>query len=462
MAGAGEDFYTGAIAGKHGSGMNQGIRLGGVFLGASLLVVAGLFPVSAPAVDLGESWRLALQSDPELAAARAELDALGERVLQTRASLLPQMELQANTSDNKRVIHGPGSDEGFNNHDWGATLTQPIVDFPDWYGLKAARSEDGQRQAELAARIQALMVTTATEYFDVLRAIDDQASAQAAETAFASRLEQTKEKFDVGLIAITDVHEAQAAHDAARVERIIADGVIDIRREILESRIGRPFERVAALVPDMPVEMPEPMDRDQWIAVAMDRNQNLEAARRAVEGARLVTISRRSEHLPEVDLFASYIHSVQGGASFLGGKVDNRVLGLRLTVPLLSGGRTSARVREAHYLEISSGEQVRAVERDIRQSIRLVHRQAATNVIQLQALKQALVSARSALQATETGYEVGTRNAVEVLQARQAMHRAERDHANARYDYVINMLRLQEAAGTLSANDIQALNRWLQ
>ncbi len=416
----------------------------------------------AHALNLSEAWQAALQRDPELAAARADLNALGERVLQTRANLLPQMELQANTSDNKRIIHGPGLDEGFNNHDWSATLTQPIIDFAAWYGLKAAQAEDIQRQAELAARVQALMVTTATEYFDVLRAIDDQASAQAAETAFGSRLEQIQERFDVGLIAITDVHEAQAAYDAARVERVISDGIIDIRREILESRVGQPFERVAPLVSEMPMEMPEPMDRDVWIGVALDNNQNLAAAREAVQRAGLETRSRRAEHLPDIDLIANYTHSVQGGASFLGGKIDNRVLGLRLTVPVVSGGRTTARVREAKYLELSATEQVRAVERDIKQSIRLVHRQAATNVLQLRALKLAMVSARSALEATETGYEVGTRNAVEVLQARQAMHQAERDYANARYDYVLNMLRLQEAAGTLSEQDLHALNRWLR
>lgn len=442
--------------------MSPRTRAFGGQLWVALWILAGLVSGPAQAIDLSEAWRLALDSDPELAGARADHGALGEQVLQSRANLLPQLELQANTSDNKRVIHGPGRDEGFNNHDWNATLTQPIVDVADWYGLKATRAEGARSQAELAAREQALMIATATEYFDVLRAIDDQASAQAAETAFASRLEQTREKFDVGLIAITDVHEAQAAFDAAKVDRIISDGVIDIRREVLESRIGRSFERVAALAQDMPIELPEPMDRDVWIRVAMDHNQNLAAAREAVEGARLQTQSRKAEHLPEVDLFANYSHSVQGGASFLGGKVDNRALGLRLTVPLLSGGRTSARVREAHYLETSAAEQLRTVVRDIKQSIRLIHRQAATNVIQVQALKQALVSASSALQATETGYEVGTRNAVEVLQARQAMHQAERDYANARYDYVVNVLRLQEAAGTLSSQDIHALNRWLQ
>lgn len=428
---------------------------------ALVLLGAGVCPSTATALDLAGAWSMALQNDPELAAARADLQASDARVLQTRSSLLPQAELTASTSDNKRVIQGSSS-EGFNNHDWGASLTQPVFNVADWYNLQASRAGHAQARAEFSARVQALMVTTATEYFDVLRAIDDLSSAGAAEQAFASQLEQARERFDVGLVAMTEVHEAQAVHDAARVDRIIQDGIIDIRREILESRIGQPFERVAALADDFPLELPEPMDREAWIRVALEHNQQLQAVRESVSSADLTLNARRAEHLPDIDFFATYRHNVQGGANFLGGKIDNRVLGLRFTLPISSGGLTSARVREAQALQLSAAEQVRAAERDVRENIRVVHRQVASDVLRIQALAQSVVSARSALEATETGYEVGTRNAVEVLQSRQAMHQAERDHANARYDYVVNLLRLKEAAGTLNPEDILALNRWLR
>ncbi len=430
-------------------------------LACLLALAAGAVPAPALALDLSEAWQLASEHDPELAAARADLQATDARTFQTRAALLPQAELSASTSDNKRVIQGRAS-EGFNNHDWGASLSQSVFNAADWYNLKAVRAVTARAQAEFSARIQGLMISTATAYFDVLRAIDDHASAKAAEEAFASQLEQTRERFDVGLVAITEVYESQAAYDTARVDRIILEGLVDIRREVLESRIGRPFSRVAELSGALPLELPDPMDREAWIRVALENNQTLQAARESMNGADLAVDARRAEHLPKVDFFANYNHNVQGGQNFLGGKIDNQVLGLRLTMPLMTGGLTSARVREAHYLQLSAEESARAIERDVRENIRIIHRQVSSDVLRIKAQELAVKSARSALDATQVGYEVGTRNAVDVLQSRQEMHSAERDFATARYDYVVNMLRLKEAAGTLSPQDINALNRWLQ
>ncbi len=425
--------------------------------GLTLLLASG----PAHAIDLDEAWRLALHHDPELASARMTLRADLEALPQARATLLPSVNLSANTSDNQRDIQGAFS-EGFNNHGWSASLTQPVFRLSEYFLFQEVQALSRQREAEFAVLQQGLITRVAEAYFGVLEAREELLSAGAEEEALASQLKQAQESHEVGLISMTDVHEAQAAYDLARVAHGQRQGELDIAIEILETLVGKPVAEVAELSSELPVREPEPKDREAWVETALAQNHTLQASLLASNVARKELKARKAEHLPTVDFVASYNRSVQGGLSFLGGKINNRTYSLEFNMPLFAGGRTRSRVREAGYRIEAARETTEQVRQRVAEDIRVLHRLVTLDVYNIRALEQAITSARSALQATEVGYEVGTRNSVEVLQARRAVFAAERDHAAARYQYVINTFRLKEVAGTLSPQDVQELSVWLK
>lgn len=433
-----------------------------VFIAA---ITAGILgSLQAPAawsLDLAEAWRLAAKNDPELSAAQFSMLADREARPQARSALLPNVQLSANTANQQRHIQGAGS-ENYNNHGWSASLTQAIFRPSEYFQYKGAKALTQRVESEFAARQQNLIVRVSSAYFDVLRSEDNLESARAEEKALESQYEQARERHEVGLIAMTDVHEAQAAHDLARVARIVRAGELDVAREVLESLVGSPFQDTSRLADEMPALPPDPSDREAWVQAALEGNHSLRAARHASDAAREDWRARKSEHLPTVDFVASHDRSVQGGVSFLGGKLENQTYSLQLRMPLYMGGLTQSRVREAEHRIGAAHAQFDDVMHQVREDIRVLHRMASTDVLNIKALKQSIVSARSALEATETGYEVGTRNVVDVLQAKRRVFAAERDYANARYDFLINTMRLKEAAGTLGPEDVEALNQWLK
>lgn len=418
-------------------------------------------PGVAGAIDLDEAWRLALRNDPELASARMTLRADLEALPQARATLLPSVNLSANTSDNQRDIQGAFS-EGFNNHGWSASLTQPVFRLSEYFLFQEIQALNRQREAEFAALQQGLITRVAEAYFGVLEAREELLSSGAEEEALASQLNQAKESHEVGLVSLTDVLEAQAAYDLARVAHGQHKGELDIAVEILETLVGQRIDEISELSPELPVREPDPEDREAWVETALRQNHTLQASMLAGNVARKELKARKAEHLPTVDFVASYNRTVQGGLSFLGGKINNRTYTLEFNMPLFAGGRTRSRVREAGYRIEAAQETSEQVRQRVAEDIRVLHRLVTLDVYNIRALKQAIASARSALKATEVGYEVGTRNSVEVLQARRAVFAAERDHAAARYQYVINTFRLKEVAGTLSPQDVQEISVWLR
>ena len=440
------------------------------------LIAALLLPVTpAQGEGLMEVYRKALSYDSELAAAKAARRAREAAVDESRAPLLPQLDAFGESAYTERNT----LDGHLTSHEYGLELSQPLFRANAWYGFQASQKQSKVAAAELSRAEQGLMLKVAEQYFNVLRAKDELDTAEAQEAALRRQWEQAKERYDVGLVATTEVEEARAGYDASRSQRIAAQSQLDIERESLARLTGQFPEALERLETDFPINSPSPDSPKAWARTALEQNWELKAQQLTVEATREQLSAARSEHLPTLDLFARVQRQHQDndfdvpGAGSTGGspalqpnpmeeypRTDTTV-GLSLNIPLYSGGGTQAGVRRVRSETEQAERELDTVRRNVRLDARSLFRRVTTNIQTINAQRQTIVSRRSALDATRAGYDVGTRNIVEVLDAEQNYYVALRDYANARYDYVLNTLRLKQVAGTLSPQDLQRLDRWL-
>lgn len=429
------------------------------------LTTALLASASLQAADLSTIYQQAASNDAEIAAARATREANGYNVTIARGALLPQASLNYSINQYDSELEAPSkpykADYDTNTLQLQASMT--LFNLNSWYSYQAAVTGDSAAGLELQLAEQQLLLRTAQAYFNVLRAQDNLSTAQAEEKAVKRSLEQTKQRFDVGLIAITDVHEAQAAYDLSYVNLLGQEAALDISYEALEQLTGQRFDRVVPLKADVAMEMPEPANVDDWVQSGLSKYAGVLLAEAGKDSVRLQRNAARSNHLPSVRLVGSYTDTEQY-QPVLGPDplpATSTVVGLELSVPLLAGGSLYGQSKQAALNYAAADYQLEKQRRDVRQNIRSLFRQVQTDTLNIKARKQAITSAQSALEATETGYRVGTRNIVEVLDAQKNLYRAQRDYANARYDYILNLLNLKFFAGTLNEGDLQALNGWL-
>lgn len=440
-----------------------------------LLLASGL----SHSDTLLEIYEEALDNDPELAAARAALEAGLESEKIGLSNLLPQISGNASygetDSDSKGELLGiipvdresEGDDTTFS-----VTLQQPVFDLGAWYTYKQGVVDTDAAVVQFKADQQEFIIRVATAYFDVLRAIDALQTALAEQAALESQLEQTRQRYEVGLTAITDVHEVQAQYDAAVAAVIAARGNLAIFYEALEVLTGEPTEAVAPIEPDFPVTDPVPTDRAAWVDFALKNNYSLQSAKLNSEFAELTAKARRSAHLPT--LRATLSHREADSSSDITDfttplpteqsseqeSADTRI-GLELSVPIYSGGRISAQRRQAYYQAMRAEDLFNLTKRQTIQLARSAHLAVETGVVRVEALRQAIVSSQSALEATQAGYEVGTRTLVDVLLAQRSLYQAQNNYYDALYTYIIDTLTLKQAAGTLSPEDVVELNQWL-
>lgn len=454
----------------------------GVFF-ACTLAVAGLVsavPGAAHATNLLDVYEAAQDNDPVLGAAQAGYAATRQAVPQARAGLLPSLNAQANTSWTERQFPGalvtdpntnlpvldpvtgePVSfpDQEFNEHGWSAQLSQPIVDMSAWYTLGSAKRNVRAAEFDLAGIEQELIVRVVVAYLNVLRAQDLLDTTTAEEAAVKRQLEQVQQRFDVGLVAITDVLESQAAYDGAVVRRIQADGDHDIFFQTLTTLSGESYDALDRLSDKLPIVDPQPLDEQAWVEAAMQGNLGILTAQQQLAAARRNVQARRSGHLPTIDATITQVRNVTGSPNFFNADTtEQTVYGLQLNVPIYNGGIVRSRAKEAVALREQAQEillnQQRTVTRDTRNFFQAV----ATDVVRVRARLKAIKSSQSALEATETGYEVGTRNIVDVLQAQQRLFASQFDYADSRYNYVIDLMRLKQVTGALADADIVELN----
>ncbi len=439
---------------------------------AGLLHAAPPAPATATRVDLLGVYQQALASDAELAAARADYLARREAVPQARAGLLPQLSGGASLSDARSELDQPSRRLERSGQLYQLSLSQALLRADRWFQLQAAKADSEQAALQLAATEQALILRSAEAYFAVLRAEDRLAASRAEEAALNRHLEQATARFEVGLAERTEVLEAQASHDSAHADRLLAERQVEDALQALSTLTDRDYRFVEGLRHSLPVSAPQPAEAQAWVDSALQRNLELQASGFAVSGAEQTLRQRKAGHAPTVELVAQYqqgdndrlgfSNSGQGGAPTYGGEARQQSIAVQLNIPLYSGGLTGAQVRES-YQRLSQREQLHeSLRRQVLQDTRNLHRAVRTDVSQVAARRQAIRSSQGALEATELGYEVGTRNLVDVLDAQRQLYQAVRQYNDSRYDYLLNQLRLKRSAGLLSPQDLEELAPWLK
>ena len=421
--------------------------------------------------DLVSVYQEAVDNNADLAAARAQYGAQKEVVPQARAGLLPNLSAGADLNNTRTELDEPAMTATRSSTVYQATLSQPIFRADRWFQLQAAKSVNEQASLQLSATEQNLILQSAEAYFNVLRSQDNLASTKAEEAAFKRQLDQSNERFDVGLSDKTDVLQSQASYDTARANRIIAQRQVEDAFEALITLTNRQYNSIQGVVHTLPILPPAPNDAKAWVDTAARQNLNLLASNYAVDAAEDTLRQRKAGHAPTLDAIAQYRKGDNDGLGFTnpsptgqryGGDAEQRTIGLQLSIPIYSGGLTSSQVRES-YSQLTQTEQQReGLRRQVVENTRNLHRAVNTDVEQVQARRQSIISNQSAVDATEIGYQVGTRNIVDVLDAQRQLYTSVRDYNNARYDYILDNLRLKQAAGTLSPEDLQALSRYLK
>ena len=418
------------------------------------------------AADLVELFYQAQSSDPIYKQAIAAYDAATEAKPQARSQLLPQVRLNANTFSHDQdistnsAIGGAGSVD-FNTHGYSLDLTQPVFHYDRWLALQQADSVILQAQAQQDAALQDLIIRVADRYFDVLAAYDNLEFVRAEKSSLARQLEQATQRFEVGLSTITDVHEAQAGYDSSVANEILAENLIDNAKEALWETTGVYVDHLSPLSESMALVKPEPGNIDEWAEFSRENNLQVIAAKYQLEQARQEIKIQRAGHLPSLDIVANSGYHTSGGR-FGGTQIHSNAIGLELSVPLYEGGLVSSQTREAQSLYTQALERLEQEYRASKRETREAYLGVISGISQVKALNQSVISNESALQATEAGFEVGTRTAVDVVAVQRSLSQAKRDYARARYEYVMNTLLLKQASGTLSPEDLHEINKWLK
>jgi outer membrane protein len=418
------------------------------------------------AEDLMAVYELALRNDPQLQVAKEQLNAARESKSLARSQLLPTIGLGATydaVSGDIKTLSGNPVDRSvdYDESGIGLNLTQPIYRRDRFVQLKQADSTIAQAEAQFAAAEIDLMVRSTTAYFNILSAEDDLRVAKAEREATGRQLEQAQQRFDVGLIAITDVHEAQAAFDAARAAEIAAENDLDNAWEALFEIIGpQPKSILAKLGDGLRLNPPVPKDLQSWSDTAQQENFSILAANANLEVLNQEVQVSRSGHYPTLDLVGGY--NVSRSDSDTATEADLGTIGLELQVPIYTGGAVSAQTRQALANYRAAQQSLDQTRRAVNRQVRDAFRGVLSSISQVEALKAATVSAQSALESTQAGYEVGTRTIVDVLNVQRNLFSSQRDYLNSRYGYIINGLSLKSAAGNLAVEDLQRVNGWLE
>ncbi|MGM0552522.1 MAG: TolC family outer membrane protein [Pseudomonadota bacterium] len=436
---------------------------------SSLLAAAGLaLLVSSPAAasSLLEVYERAASEDAELRAAEAEYRSVQETRPLARSALLPQITGEAEAGAFYNDPDGMPSSDGRQTR-FGVSLNQSVYDRRNYIDLAQADLQVVRAEAELEGARQDLILRVSETYFDVLIAQENLQFREAELEAIERQLDQTQRRFEVGLIASTDVKEAQAQRDIAEAERIAAENQLDIAREQLAVITNQHWDTLDPLHEDAELTPPEPADPDAWVAIAIENNLELAAQRLSTDTAREQIQRQRAEGLPRIGLNASVSDTSYHGFDTTGGTgtridgVDAQV-GLRLEMPFYTGGRVSSLTRQARedFQAAQAGQSL--VERRTTQQTRSAYLTVLANASRVRALEQAMASTQAAFESAEAGFEVGTRTQVDVLLALREVFRAERDYAEARYGFLFASLQLQRAAGRLSVADLEAIDAMLE
>lgn len=429
-----------------------------VQLFASLLAISS---TSLLAMDLVQVQQLANEQDVQLMISRSKLDSIRFGLPQAQSANRPQVNLAANATyldqQSSLISNDKKSTLGYT-----LSLQQSLYNVKTSAQIDAADANIQKAEAEYKAAQQDLLVRVTEAYFNILSAQDNVDFAQAEKNAIGHQLEQAKKRFEVGLIAITDVKEAQASYDSSLAQEIIANNALDNAREAMSVIIGQPLpEPLAPLGEEVELMVPQAGNGDNWVAQSRKFNLNILSAQAALKAANENRKIARSDKQPTVNFVASYQGNYTDSDSQGFSDGGDLSLSVQLNMPLHTGGRTSAAISQAESDYSTAQNNLLLQKRLAAQQTSTAFLAVVSGIGQVNALKQVLASTTAALEATEAGFDVGTRTSVDVLNSLRETYRAKRDYASARYDYLINTLKLKQAAGLLTEQDLVGINQWL-
>ena len=411
-------------------------------------------------------YTIAKVKDTDIRQAEANYHATVQARPIARAALLPQISLSAETSDNTLETEGQtfgvaGADVDFNSHGYSLRLTQTLYNHQFYVQLRQAKNTVAKAQVELDNSKQDLILRVTELYFNVLAAEDDLKFATAEKDAINRQREQAENRFEVGLIPITDVKEAQSSYDRAVAREIDAQIALELAIDALAVVTGERINELKSLSQRMQLLRPDPDSVTDWIDTALNKNLMLLINEFDTKIAKQEIKRNQSRHLPTLDIVATYNDSDSGGLTGSRKTEDSRV-GLELNFPIFEGGRTYYQTKESEYLYQAAIQTNEKIRRETTRDTRDAYHNVVAGVSRVNAFNKAVESAEVAADATQAGFEVGTRTSVDVLLALRTVFQAQRDYSRSRYDYLIDTLRLKRSAGTLSADDLLQIDGWLE
>ena len=443
-------------------------------LAALVSLSCALGSTVANAEDLLQVFEIATANDPTVLKAKAQADAQSYQSDRAMSALLPQIGLSMSyeksdstsfqsIGDLSNQVKVESETDQFRR---GISLSQTLFDLGAWNSLGIADKQALQASGQYDFAKQDLIVRVAEGYFNVLSAIDNLEFVQAEKRAIERQLEQTKQRYAVGLTAITDVHEAQAQFDNSVAQEIIANNAVETAREQLREITGKYHVKLDMLNTETFSTVKPSTPATDLVKIAKDKNLNLQVSKITVDIAKEQIELAKAGHYPKLTLNASYGDSLTdselNGVSFDDQpRSDSSSIGLNFSVPLYSGGATVAATDQARAFYVAASQDFETDYRAVTRSVITSYNQVVSDIATFKALEQAVISAESALKATEAGFEVGTRTIVDVLISTQNLYNAKRNLADVRYRYVVSTLRLKQATGTLSREDLVGINQGL-
>ena len=410
--------------------------------------------------NLMQVYQQAKSNNPDLRKVAADRDSAFEKISESRGALLPQLGLNAGYTLSRGYRDNSGQQSDTTSGE--LKLTQTIFDMSLWRQLNITEKQAGVQDVAYQAQQQTLILDTATAYFNVLRALDVLSTVEAQKDSIYRQLDQTRQRFNVGLVAITDVQNAQAQYDLTLADEVTARNNLENNIELLRQISGMFYPELSSLDTNR-FKTQRPGDVNSLLKQAEDRNLNLLTARLALDLSKEQIKLQQTGHMPTVSLNAStgLSNNDYRGTNTVGPDSSingNTMAGITLSFPLFTGGQTNSRVKQAQYNYVGSSESLESAHRSVIQIVRSSYNNISASISSVSAYKQSVVSAESSLEATQAGYDVGTRTIVDVLNATTTLYNAKQQLSNARYDYLINQLNIKYALGTLNENDLMALN----
>ena len=421
---------------------------------------------SSHAEDLVEIYEVALKNDPELLAAESSHKATMQKYPIARSLLLPNLNFSATRKRTRESIEGSvygrsSSSSQFTTDEYSIKLKQPLYRRDLFALLEKSEFEVAKSLAERDSARQDLIVRVAENYFNILDAIDNIEYTVSEKNAIKAQLEEAKKRFEVGLIAITDLADAQASYDLSATRVIEAESLSDLEKESLYILTGKSFNHFSPLTFDIKVKNPDPNNIKDWEKFAIKQNLELLASMRAHDIATSNLKYERSKHYPTLDIYGAITETDKGGGSSGAFESNNDYIGIQLNIPIFLGGNTHYSNKQAAYLEEKTMYDVLKKKREIIRDTRQAFLKLKSSISKVKASKKALESNELSVKYNKAGFEVGTRSTTDVLLALKDLFKAKKNYSKAKYEYLIGKLKLKKSIGVLSIQDLKIINSWL-